>query len=144
MGGRPTIYSQELAEIICKRLADGESLRAVCRDADMPHNSTVLLWAITPDHPFSDQYARARQVQAENMAEEIFEIADDHEDDYIYDDDGKRVYNGEHVNRSRLKVDTRKWYMSKVLPKFRDRIDLGIEKKKVKRTVRRFDGEIDD
>lgn len=65
-GGRPSIYSQELAATICERLIHGEGLRAICRDDAMPSISTVIDW-IKDKQEFSAQYARARELQAEQF-----------------------------------------------------------------------------
>jgi hypothetical protein len=97
--GRPSIFSEELATRICERLAAGETLRAVCRDDDMPSESTVRRWASDTEHPISAQYVRAREIGYQCMADEIIEIADGSDGD------------------ARLRVDTRKWLMSKALPK---------------------------
>ena len=123
---RPTIYSDELATTICARIASGESVRSICQDDDMPVKSTVMLWLIDGEHQFfSDQYAKARQIQAETLADELFDIADDGTNDWMKraGKDGEEAYilNGEAVARSRLRVDTRKWFLSKVLPKFADK-----------------------
>ena len=123
---RPTIYSDELATTICARIASGESVRSICLDDDMPVKSTVMLWLIDGEHQFfSDQYAKARQIQAETLADELFDIADDGTNDWMKrtGKDGEEAYilNGEAVARSRLRVDTRKWFLSKVLPKFADK-----------------------
>lgn len=122
---RPTIYTDELAHSICARIASGESMRSICKDDDMPVMSTVMLWLIDGKHTLlSEQYAKARQIQAETLADEIFDIADDGSNDWMKinrgDEEGYRV-NGEAVARSRLRVDTRKWYLSKVLPRFADK-----------------------
>lgn len=122
---RPTIYTDELAHSICSRIASGESMRRICKDDDMPVMSTVMLWLIDGKHSLlSEQYAKARQIQAETLADEIFDIADDGSNDWMKinrgDEEGYRV-NGEAVARSRLRVDTRKWYLSKVLPRFADK-----------------------
>ena len=126
--GRPTIYTDELAEQICLRIASGESVRSICIDDAMPSKATVMLWLIDGNHDkFSDQYAKARQIQAETLADELFDIADDGSNDWMtrHGKDGEESYvlNGEAVARSRLRVDTRKWYLSKVLPKFQDKPD---------------------
>nr|WP_241430770.1 hypothetical protein [Tatumella saanichensis] len=72
---------------------------------------------------FRNQYARAREVQADVLAEEIIEIADDSSGDVIVDEDGREQTNHERVARSRLRVDARKWYASKLAPKkYGDRI----------------------
>ena len=66
---------------------------------------------------FSEQYARAREAQAEIRADEIVDIADDDSNDFTADKDGKPVANSEHIQRSRLRVDARKWIAAKLLPK---------------------------
>ena len=125
--GRPTVYTPELGAEICSRIAEGESLRSICKDDEMPAMSSVMLWLIDGKHEiFSEQYATARRIQAEALADEIFEIADDGRNDFIEssgDPNAQTAYkmNGEAVARSRLRVDTRKWYLSKVLPKFADK-----------------------
>lgn len=126
--GRPTIYSKGLAEKICSRLAEGQSLRVICLDENMPNASTVHAWVLEDKRGFSKQYARARDIQAEVMFDEILEIADDGSNDLMTITKGDLSYNVEDrevTNRSRLRVDSRKWYLSKVLPKkFGDKIDL--------------------
>lgn len=116
---RTTEFTQELAEIICSRLATGESLRGICRDPEMPAQSTVFKW-LSEQKSFSEQYARAREVQMDAMADEILDIADDTSDDtrtIMRGDKEIEVQNAEWVNRCRLQVDTRKWLMSKLAPK---------------------------
>jgi hypothetical protein len=129
--GRPSSFSQAVADAICVKLADGISLREICRDDAMPDKSTVLRWLASPDHvDFRDQYARAREAQADHMADEILEIADDGTNDWMErratggggrsDAAGEAeevVPNHEHINRSKLRVDARKWLMSKLAPK---------------------------
>lgn len=120
MTGRPSSFSQETADAICDRLSAGETLRAICRDDAMPDQTTVFRWIRTLDD-FRQQYALARETQADTWADELVEIADDGTNDYVRrnhgeDDEGWRV-NGEHIQRSRLRVDARKWLMSKSAPK---------------------------
>lgn len=118
--GRPSIYTPELAARICERLAAGESLRSICRDDDMPDGTTVYDWLKT-NVEFSQQYAEARDKGLEAMAEETLQIADDGQNDWMDREleNGRieRVVDHEHINRSRLRVDTRKWYLSKLAPK---------------------------
>jgi hypothetical protein len=122
--GRPSIFSQKLADTICERLAAGESLRAICLDETMPARSSVFKW-LAEDDTFSDQYARAREAQADHMAEEILQIADDGENDTYKTDDGD-VVNHDVIARSRLRVDARKWLASKLAPKkYGDKIAVG-------------------
>ncbi len=78
----------------------------------------MIGWLFDGEHEdFMDQYARAREAQAEVRADEIVDIADDESGDFTTDEDGKRVVNHEHIQRSRLRVDARKWVASKLLPK---------------------------
>jgi hypothetical protein len=113
---RPSDYSDETAAIICERLSNGESLRQICSDEDMPGKSTVMRW-LAANEAFRDQYARAREAQADYWAEEIIEISDESARDTIASEDGAERMNGEFVARSRLRVDTRKWLMARMAPK---------------------------
>jgi len=119
--GRPTVFTEELGTAICKRLAGGESLRAICKDDGMPNKSSIFEWILDGKHKeFADQYAKAREVQAELLADEIFDIADDSQNDWMErqtENGNYTVLNAEAIGRSRLRVDSRKWYLSKVLPK---------------------------
>lgn len=120
--GRPTKFTQKLAETICKRIAAGESLRTIVKDDDMPCAATVFTWLLDPEKKdFLEQYEAARNIQAEMMFEELVEIADDGSNDYMererQNGESYEVPDTEHIQRSRLRVDTRKWYLSKVLPK---------------------------
>lgn len=124
--GNP-VYTKSLADRICDRLAAGETLRSVCRSSGMPTEAAVRKWAMEKDD-FSAQYARARDIGYMRMADEILEISDSGENDWMAVNDpenpGYRA-NGEHINRSRLRVDTRKWLLSKALPKiYGDRVDV--------------------
>ena len=108
--GRPSDYTDELAAELCARIADGKSLRTVCSAPDMPGKSTVMRWLVAPEHQgFRDQYARAREAAADKMAEEALEIADGI--------GRKEAADHGVVARDRLRVDTRKWFVSKLAPK---------------------------
>lgn len=118
--GRPALYSPELAAQVCARIAGGESLRQVCRDESMPSTTTVLKWA--REIPgFAEQYTRAREDLLEHWAEDIIEISDDGSRDRIETkvSDGVTVsqVDHEHISRSKLRVDSRKWLMSKLAPR---------------------------
>lgn len=119
--GRPTRYTPQLAEQICRRLAMGESLRSICREEGMPGASTVIEWVYDNREGFADSYARARKMQAELLGDELMEIADDGKNDWMererQDGSVDRIVDMEAISRSRLRVDTRKWYLSKVLAK---------------------------
>lgn len=126
--GRPTEYTDEIRDLICARLATGMSLRAACKPDDVVAESTARAWAKDPKHPFSAQYVRARELGYLAMADETIEIADDATNDWMMREgkDGESLgwaLNGDHVQRSRLRVDTRRWMLSKCLPKiFGDRV----------------------
>jgi len=109
-------YDPVLAEEILERLADGDSLMSICRDEGMPDERSVRRWARNHGD-FGPKYAVARRLGYEKRADELLEIADDSSADWIDTDDGHRVLNGAHVNRARLMIDTRKWLLSKMLPK---------------------------
>lgn len=124
-GGRPGLYTPELGTIICERMANGESLRKICRDDSMPCMRTVLMWAREIPE-FLAQYVTARELLLEHWAEDITEISDDGTNDWMSvndpDNPGYRV-NGEHVSRSKLRVDSRKWLLSKLAAKkYGDRV----------------------
>jgi hypothetical protein len=118
--GRPVTYTQEIADEICLGLAEGKTLREVCRAENMPPESTVRLWALDDRNGFAAQYARAREIGYHSMADDLLEISDDGRNDWMErngDDGAGWVQNGEALARSRLRVDTRKWMLSKALPK---------------------------
>lgn len=122
--GRPTKYTKKLGEEICERLAEGESLRRICLDEHMPSKTNVFKWLLSDKEiykGFRDQYAHAREIQYQCMADEILDIADERSNDFDVDDEGRPFLNHEAVRRSALRVDTRKWFMSKCLPKFADK-----------------------
>jgi hypothetical protein len=114
--GRPTSYSQIIADAICEEIATTDhSLRRICDAEGMPSPSTVYLW-LGRVLEFSEQYARARERQADVLAGQILEISDDGSRDITQTEDGE-VVNHEHIQRSRLRVDSRKWLASKLAPK---------------------------
>ena len=101
----------------------GESLTRICQAPNMPNKRTVTRWLADPRlTDFREQYYHARRIQAEIRVDEIFDIADDVSDDWVEqtDKDGnfiKYVPNNEAIQRSRVRIDTRKWYASKMVPK---------------------------
>jgi hypothetical protein len=116
--GRPSSFTQEVADAICLKLAEGLSLRTICLAEDMPSATSVFRWLADDSRTdFREQYARAREAQAERLAEEILTIADDGTADWTVGERGQEVLNAEAVARSRLRVDARKWLASKLAPK---------------------------
>lgn len=125
-GGRPSSYTAEIADAICERLVMGQSLNSICQSDDMPALSTVYKW-LRERNEFSENYARAREDQADTYAEEIIDIADDSGGDAVIEmRDGKpfAVFDGEAVQRARLRVDSRKWVAAKLKPRtYGDKLD---------------------
>lgn len=124
--GRPSDYTQELADRICEELSMGNSLRTVCKADDFPEIRSVFRW-LRKYPEFSQQYARAKEESADALLEETMDISDDGTNDWIESNDpdnpGYRI-NGEAIQRSRLRVDVRKWAMSKLKPKkYGDRVE---------------------
>lgn len=110
--GRPSDFTQATADAICGRLCEGESLRSICRDENMPHLSTVMRW-LAADESFREQYARAREAQGEADADLVGDI-------------GARVLSGElDPQAARVAMDAAKWSAGKRLPKkYGDKLEL--------------------
>jgi len=126
--GRPSKYTKELADKFCELIANGDSLRTACTNADMPAPATIFKWMREHDS-FLKQYEKATQERTEAMAEELLDIVDDGSNDYMVKTgkDGAESWqlNGEHIQRSRLRADTRKWLMAKMKPKkYGDKLDV--------------------
>lgn len=128
--GRPSKFTKKLADRICERLIGGESLRAICKDPAMPSVVTVFSW-IHKNEDFLKQYARAREVQADIIAEDTFDMVDDGSNDFMEKETKSGsiiVLREEHVSRSRLRFDQRRWWLSKVAPKkYGDKLDINGE-----------------
>lgn len=117
--GRPSSFTDDKGDAICERISNGESLRSICLDEDMPNKSTVLRW-LRDIEPFRAQYVLAREAQADILADEILDIADDGSNDWMkrrYGEDERWIENGEAMRRSQLRIDARKWLAGKMLPK---------------------------
>ena len=110
-GGRPTILTDRLIDELCQRLSQGVSMRSVCRDDDMPCMATIWRWLRENDN-FAKRYTAAKQESADAMIEDILAISDQDDEE-------------ESTNRSRLRVDTRKWIAAKLRPeKYSEKLDL--------------------
>ena len=122
--GRPTIYSPELIATICARIAEGESMRSVTRDDAMPAMTTLFRWmGEYPD--FKQHYATAMEQRTDMMFEDIMEIADEectfvkkskHGGDDV-EGEQEVTFDPTAVARNRLRIDARKWMLSKMIPK---------------------------
>src|SRR5688572_28552967 len=114
--GRPSIFTQDLADRICAFLSEGKSLRAVCRMDDMPAMQTIWRW-LREKPSFNEQYVRASEERADAMFEEMIEIADEGINDTYTTEDGRELVSHDVINRSRLRVDTRKWAVARMAPR---------------------------
>jgi hypothetical protein len=122
---QPAIYTEEIGQAICERLKRGETLIAIGRDPLMPSRAVVYRW-LAAHESFRDEYARARDAQADHFAEEIVDIADSEPSLIFKNVDGVDVASVDStaVNLLRLRIDARKWYASKVAPKkYGDKIE---------------------
>lgn len=113
---RPTLFTQEYADSICEHIVAGKSLVTWCKEEDRPSFRSVMRW-LESDKEFRHNYARAREAQADFLAEEIIQISDDGQNDSYTDEDGNERTNHDVIARSRLRVDARKWYAAKLAPK---------------------------
>jgi hypothetical protein len=121
-GGRPTLYSLEIALEICDRIADGESLVKICSDAKMPKKTAVYEWLLRHKE-FADIYARAREDQADTLADEIHAIADELPQQVVDEKGNATRYDSAYVQWQKNRVDARKWVAAKLKPKkYSDRI----------------------
>jgi hypothetical protein len=115
--GRPLKFTTELSDEICSRISQGESLNKICKDEHIPCQATIFSWMRTQED-FLKNYTRAREEQAETLADEIVQIADDAKRDTYFDNElGREVTDHEVIARSRLRVEARKWVAAKLKPK---------------------------
>ena len=131
--GAPTTYNSHIAFVLCTRIAEGESLREIVKDEGMPDRSTVYDWLLR--HPeFADQYARAREEQADTLADEIIAIADEQPEIIAVLDKKtgaliEHKLDGAFLQWQKNRIEARKWTAMKLKPKkYGDRVALeGVE-----------------
>lgn len=114
--GRPSTFSQALADEICERIAIGETLTDICDEDGMPDRRTVIRWK-NANEAFCLAYVRAREDQAHSWADEIVSISDDGSRDYTKTEDGREIVDHDHIQRAKLRVDTRKFLMARLAPR---------------------------
>lgn len=128
--GRPAKYTKEIADLICEEIATtSKSLRTICLDDKLPSVGTILKWLREDENGFLAQYARAKDQQADMLAEEILEISDHTEEDHT-------PFTGANVvQRDKLRIDARKWIASKLKPKaYGDKLDVTSLGEKIEHT----------
>ena len=115
---QPTMYTDALAEEICEAISNtSKGLKELCdENPHWPGPQGIRKWVVSKEK-FGAMYARAKQAQADFMVEEILSISDDGSNDYYTDEKGVVRLDGEHVQRSRLRVDSRKWLAAKLAPR---------------------------
>lgn len=151
MRGAPSKYNPEICDKICDAIStSSKSLRTICKELEIT-TMTVLRWLSDPEKKeFCLQYARAKQEQADFMVEEIIDIADNcaHDTIIVKTKNGieHEQENKEWVNRSRLRIESRKWIASKLKPKkYGDKLDVTSDGEKLNPIIVKFieDGDND-
>lgn len=113
---RPVYDRKPIIDEICTRVATGETLRAICREEGKPHWTVVYDW-LKEDEDFSLRFARARELGHDAISEECLEIADDKSTDYRLDPEKGLVVDGDHIQRAKLRIETRLKLLAKWNPK---------------------------
>ena len=114
---RPSKFTKKLGDKILNLMVDGLSLKTICKDPKMPHRATVFRWLAKEEYKeFCDMYTRAREAQAEMLADEIVDIADDSNGDVIATESGIKI-DGDCVQRAKLRIHARQWYAGKLKPR---------------------------
>ena len=119
--GRKSDYTQEMADKVCDLIIQGQSMRTICKPKTMPNCSTIYKW-LNEVPEFSKHYTHARTESTNALFEELLDICDNASNDWMEvnaQGEDRKIWklNGEHVQRSKLRVDTRKWALSKLQPK---------------------------
>jgi hypothetical protein len=115
MAGRPTKYTKDLAIEICARLAEGEPITKITKDAHMPGQATIYRWLIDNEQ-FREMYESARKDGAHTLASQIQEIADEKPLE-VFDEAGNRRYDSGSISYNKLRMEARKWLAAKYLPR---------------------------
>lgn len=117
---------EEIFEYICLEIEKGRPLRKVLKDENTPANETFYKW-LDSDKEKLKRYARACEERAGDIFDEILTIADNQEGDVLIGEDGTEYTNHNVINRSKLRIDARKWVLSKMQPnKYGDKLDLNL------------------
>jgi len=118
--GRPSSFTQHIGELICARIAEGESLRKICEDEDMPDRVTIYRW-LAADPEFCNHYTRAREDQADTLADEIIAIADEQPEVIaVLNKSGELIehkLDNAFLQWQKNRIDARKWTAMKLKPK---------------------------
>ncbi len=130
--GRPSDYTQEMANEICQDISSGKSLRAICRDENRPSIATIFKWM--RDYPdFLKQYEVATSERADYQLEELNDIGEEAVN-YAKTSDDKNV--SAVITAYKLKADNMRWTMSKIKPKkYGEKVDVTSDGEKIQNTI---------
>ena len=122
------IEKEKIFNNVIDLISSGLSVRKAIEELNTINRETFFSW-ISKDPELANRYARATEVRADAIFEEMFDIADDGSNDWVekFDKTGESYYelNGEHIQRSKLRIDARKWALSKMQPKkYGDKLDI--------------------
>lgn len=124
---KPAKYSPKLADIICGLIATGLSVKKVCEKPGMPCPRAIFNWLRT-NETFRGLYEKAKEASADCLSDEMLDIADNASNDWMENNSEKSegwLLNGDHIQRDKLRIETRKWLASKLKPKkYGDKIDV--------------------
>ena len=124
-GRKPWEYDEKIVIEVCRRLSEGEILREICEDPHIPSDRVLYGW-MGAEPIFKSAYARAREAQMDKWSDDIVTIADDASNDYMErigkDGEVERVVDPETVQRSKLRIETRLKLMSKLSPRYADKL----------------------
>lgn len=136
--GVHSTYNQYIADKICEAISNSDKgLNAICKEnSEFPDPATVYRW-LNDNEDFCKKYARAREEQADFLSDQIIEIADDSSGDLkINKETGEEYLNQEFAQRSKLRVDARKWKASKLAPKkYGDKTDITTDNQPIQNNI---------
>lgn len=120
-----TSYNQDTADLICRRLVGGETLKDICEELGMPSCSTVQVWRHT-NEGFAVQYAKARESQAETIFDQMLEIADNPliGERVTEDHNGTKTVTEDMLGHRELQIKTRQWILPRLSKKMLDKAQL--------------------
>ena len=120
-----------ISDAILESVMNGKSIKQICDQTDMPSRPTFYKW-LAAEPAFADRYARACEVRADHVFDEIFDIADNSENDWMerHDSEGANIgwqENGDSVRRCALRIDARKWSLARMQPqKYGEKLDMNL------------------
>lgn len=133
--GGKGLYDDKLATEFCERMCKGEAPTQICTDPRMPSYPTIIRWSLSDDpkyEVFRVMYEESRKIMWLYHADQMLDVSDNSKNDYMdrynkFTEETERVFDNENVQRSKLRIDTRRWLLSKMLPHiFGDKVDVSV------------------